>query len=172
MENRFLFSLFLGISLMGLTSISAQADEGDPFWFKYVPRGVRQTIRDHHGRQVVIEHAPSDPVLEVDVDGDQTREISAIDNQQVNVDFSGDAQVKLSGKTEKLNITGSGSATVDARDLTATEVDIDVTGSATLYVRSNQRLGVHADGSARIHVYGSPTITENDLRGGARLIQN
>src|SRR5438270_922228 len=70
--------------------------------------------------------------IDLDLDGSEHRTIRNIDNDNVTVHFSGSSHLRLKGKTHHVKIKGSGSGTIDASDLEADTVDVDVTGSSTI----------------------------------------
>ena len=76
----------------------------------------------------------------------------------VTIAASGSFDGRLSGETTYLTLDFSGSADLDAYDLTAQHVDVDTSGSADIYVTAIESLDVSARGSSDVTYRGNPRV--------------
>lgn len=85
------------------------------------------------------------------------------------IDTSGTAQLTASGTSKQLTIHVTGSATIDAAQLHAENVTIDVSGSGELDVYATGVLDVHISGSAKVRYAGNPRDVRKDISGSGTL---
>jgi len=86
-------------------------------------------------------------------------------------DISGASRVYLSGNTESLYGTISGASELRSYDVSATEVDISVSGSSTAYVRPLESIFAEASGSSVVYYKGTPTTTHFETSGNSKIIR-
>lgn len=77
------------------------------------------------------------------------------------VDASGAFDGYLGGDVRTLTLDFSGSSDLNAYDLTADSVDIDLTGAGTLYVNARDRLNVSAAGASQVTYKGNPQVSQS-----------
>ena len=79
---------------------------------------------------------------------------------------SGSATAKLGGAMEFLKISLAGSGRIDALDLMADKVEVEVLGSGTAEVHAVKSLSLMVIGSGTVRYRGSPTISRNAIGRG------
>ena len=84
-----------------------------------------------------------------------------VTTNQLSLDISGSFDGYLAGNTQSFFTDFSGSADLNAFDLFAEDVDIDVSGASTLYVRANNHLNISAAGAAKIYYKGAATVSQS-----------
>jgi len=87
------------------------------------------------------------------------------------VDISGASKVYLSGNTESLYGTISGASELRSYDVSATEVDITISGSSTAYVRPLESIFADASGNSVVYYKGTPTTTHFETSGNSKIIR-
>ncbi len=86
-------------------------------------------------------------------------------------DMSGASSLVINGNTESLYGSISGNARLNAYDLSATEVDISVSGTAKAWVKPVQAIYAEASGEARVYYRGNPPTTAFSTSGNGRIIK-
>jgi len=79
---------------------------------------------------------------------------------------SGTSTAKLGGKVERLKISLAGSGRVDALDLVADRVDIEIAGSGTAEVHAVKALDLMVIGAGTVRYRGDPTISRYAIGRG------
>ncbi len=79
---------------------------------------------------------------------------------------SGTATAKLGGKVELLKISLAGSGKINAVDLVADKVDVELLGSGTAEVHAVKSLSLLVIGAGTVRYRGSPTISRNAIGVG------
>lgn len=87
-------------------------------------------------------------------------------NYELNVSGSGDIELFGSAKYSKYRISGSGS--VKAYKFPVLEVDVNVSGSGSLFLNVEDKMKANISGSGSIHYLGYPSI-ESNISGTGRL---
>ncbi len=87
------------------------------------------------------------------------------------VDLSGNAKLTVSGTTLSLYGNISGNAALHAYDVTATEVDIEVSGNGHAYVFPQESFFVDASGESRVYYKGNPSQTNFITSGNGKIIR-
>ena len=95
--------------------------------------------------------------------------VSGIDNNNFNVKSNGTSQLILTGSTEKTSITVAGASNVDARNLIASETNLDVSGTAKARVYASKKLTVKISGSGQVVYYGKPPIINQAVFGSGKI---
>ena len=95
--------------------------------------------------------------------------VSGIDNNNFNVKSNGTSQLILTGSTEKTSITVTGASNVDARNLIASETNLDVSGTAKARVYASKKLTVKISGSGQVVYYGRPPIINQAVFGNGKI---
>lgn len=88
----------------------------------------------------------------------------------VEVELSGTSTVTLNGSTAALSGNASGAAKLNAYTATATDVDLDASGTAKVYVQVQNSLVAFASGDSRIYYKGAPARTQLEQSGTAKII--
>jgi hypothetical protein len=87
------------------------------------------------------------------------------------LDISGASKLVISGTTESLYGSVSGASQLEAYNVNATEVDIDVSGSSKAYVRPLEIFFAAASGNSRIYYKGNPVTKHFETSGNGQIIQ-
>lgn len=101
--------------------------------------------------------------------GSAAIELRGVTGDAFGLDTTGTARVTASGTAKKLTIHVSGSASIDATQLHADDVTVDVSGSAELDVYATGVLDVHISGSAKVRYGGSPREVRKSISGAGTL---
>jgi len=107
----------------------------------------------------------------VDLQGSVDRRFDGLQMEQLDVRATGSSAGAFNGRVEELRVFASGSATIDARDLAASIVTVEASGSATVYVSASSQCVLEASGSARIHLHGEGEIVREVVSGSARVLR-
>lgn len=89
--------------------------------------------------------------------------------QEFDASISGDGDIKANGTAARQYFTSSGDGYFSCFDLVGEDVDIDVSGSASLEVHATKTLNIDVSGSATIYYKGHPSITQN-VSGTATIV--
>jgi hypothetical protein len=100
----------------------------------------------------------------------KTREVRGIACRRLRVRGSGSGAAILEGRVKDLELTLSGSCSVDARELIAESVTIAVSGSAEVYAYADMDFCIDASGSAHIHLFGDGQLMDKHVSGSAKVI--
>lgn len=87
------------------------------------------------------------------------------------VEVSGASRLILHGATESLYGNISGASRLEAYGVTATEVDISVSGASKAWVRPTERFFADASGASEIYYKGNPATRHVETSGNGRVIQ-
>ncbi len=82
----------------------------------------------------------------------------------------GSGDTKLKGKAENLKINIAGSGNVDAKNLSTTNADIQITGSGDVYVKVQEKLNIKIFGSGNVYYYGEPEYLKTKSLGSGEII--
>jgi hypothetical protein len=97
--------------------------------------------------------------------GSNTIVLSEVNNDVLNLNFSGASANQLSGKTKKLNIKMSGSGNLDAKNLYAEKVKIDLYGTGMADVYPTQELNAAIYGTGTVYYSSKPQIVTKNIYG-------
>ena len=92
-----------------------------------------------------------------------------LDVQEFDASISGDGNIEVSGTATEQYFTSSGDGYFGCFDLVGEDVDINVSGKATLEVNATKTLNIDVSGSAFIYYKGKPAISQN-ISGTATII--
>jgi len=105
------------------------------------------------------------PVLsEIDVSGVIDGEVSGIDAEAFDADFSGVGSVEFSGSCGHLRADISGIGEFDARDLKCKTADVTVSGIGDASIYASEEIDISVSGIGSVDIYGSPSRV--DKNGG------
>jgi len=100
-------------------------------------------------------------VNNIDLDASSSAEIKLIfDAESINIDASSSAEITISGTTENLNADASSSAEIKARRLIAQHVRADASSAADIDVCAEKSIVANASSAADINYYGNPQSTK------------
>jgi len=111
------------------------------------------------------------PNVVLNLTGSESRNVQVNNATTVKIRFHGSSDLTIQGNATSVEISGYGSADVDARDLQAGSVDISAGGSSTIRASASSTFDIDATGSATIYLYGTGTIASQNVTGSARVIR-
>jgi Putative auto-transporter adhesin, head GIN domain len=91
-----------------------------------------------------------------------------INADKVNLDCSGASRIKLNGKTSKFNFDVSGASNVDGFNLTARDVDAELSGASSVKISASKTLNVEASGASSLRYRGQPSV-RSDVSGASSV---
>ncbi|WP_196159423.1 head GIN domain-containing protein [Reinekea sp. G2M2-21] len=77
------------------------------------------------------------------------------------IDASGSFDGYLSGEVNTLKVDFSGSSDLNADDLKAKDVDIDISGAGTAYIHATETLTISAAGAVKVVYSGNPVVSQS-----------
>ncbi len=89
----------------------------------------------------------------------------------VSVDLSGASKLQVLGTTEDLHGNISGASELQAYGLTATEVDISVSGASKAYVVALTNIFAEVTGASHLYYKGNPVKKVFQTSGASKVIQ-
>lgn len=98
--------------------------------------------------------------LSIDASGSSDIDLSVI-TDTLSIDASGSFDGYLAGQTQQLLLEFSGSSDLNAYDLDAKIVDIDISGASTTFVRASEQLNVSAAGASSVTYKGNPRLSHS-----------
>lgn len=108
--------------------------------------------------------------VEVNVSG--AGEVSGqLDAEEISGEVSGAGEVMLEGSATKMKLEASGAGKVGTSDYTVQDAELQLSGGAAAELRVTGTLNVEASGGARLDYYGSPTLGDMNVSGGAEVNQ-
>jgi hypothetical protein len=81
--------------------------------------------------------------------------------EKITVDASGAFDGYLAGESDTLMLDFSGASDLNAYDLKANVIDIDISGAGTAYVNASESLNVSATGASHVSYRGSPRVSQS-----------
>lgn len=123
-----------------------------------------RSIRDYHLR---IEITAED-IRRLELNGAGVVELTGVDNERLEVDLSGAAQVTVGGRTGRFKLTLDGIGSLTAGALAAREVEVRISGIGSAEVHALEKLDVSISGGGTVSYRGEPEITRN-ISGLGRL---
>ncbi len=107
---------------------------------------------------------------EVDLDLSGASSISLeVKAPKIDIDLSGASNVTLQGETRDLSIEGSGSIDVEALDLLAENVRVDISGASSVKTYASVKLDAELSGASKIRYKGNAVL--NSRTSGASSIK-
>lgn len=88
-----------------------------------------------------------------------------IDSKEFLIDLSGAGTIDLFGKTDYLRVNLSGAGNLNARDLFANHVRINVSGASDAEVQAHKSLKAEVSGVGNIDYYGNPKDITTNVSG-------
>jgi len=84
-----------------------------------------------------------------------------LEAKSLKIDLSGASECDFRGKVDELRVTLSGAGDIDALDLIANKVDIDMSGAGGARVYAREKLEVSISGVGSVRYRGDPEIHKN-----------
>jgi len=99
--------------------------------------------------------------IEIELSGDADFNAD-IETKMVVIDMSGGAELKIRGDAEEMDAEVSGVATLNADDLDVKVVTLDASGASNSKVYADDQLTVEASGESRVEYRGTNDVTINE----------
>jgi len=90
-----------------------------------------------------------------------------IRSPKVTADCSGSGDVQLKGETKDLSVSGSGSTSINSKDMMAENVDVEISGSGDADVYASVKLNVDISGSADVKYRGNAAVKQSISGSGS-----
>ena len=115
-----------------------------------------------------VDLALSVPSLKMDCSGATDANLD-LTVTKLAIDCSGAGVLEIKGTTEELVFEGSGATSLDAKELQATRVKVDVSGTGSAEVWATTELDADVSGTSSVRYKGSPTNIKSDKSGLASI---
>ncbi|HYS11917.1 MAG TPA: head GIN domain-containing protein [Burkholderiaceae bacterium] len=131
------------------------------------------SLRSFVSRTTMKVTVESPPLRGLTVSGNAKATANALTGPNFAFAGSGSSTAKLGGSIDSLKISLAGAGRVDALDLTAESVEVEVLGSGTAEVHAVKTLSLMVIGSGTLRYRGNPKVSRNAIgRGRVEQIKN
>ncbi len=134
---------------------------------------VAVTFDDNLIDRVVTRVSGDTLVLELDgtfnLMGSGDRLITVTMNTLQSLESSGATDVEMSGTASSYRLEVSGASDVDAVDLAATDVDVDISGASGVKLSADGVVSGSVSGASNLRVHGDPTSVQVDSSGASNV---
>lgn len=134
---------------------------------------VAVTFDDNLIDRVVTRVSGDTLVLELagtfNLTGNGDRLITVTMNTLQSLESSGATDVEMSGTVSSYRLEVSGASDVDAVDLTAADVDVDISGASGVKLSANGVVSGSVSGASNLRVHGDPTSVQVDSSGASNV---
>jgi putative autotransporter adhesin-like protein len=152
------FSVVLTGSPEEMGRVEARVENGD-----LVLDQRRPTRGERRWRHQGVTAAVTLPALsKIDVSGIIDGDLSGIDAEEFNADFSGVGSIELSGSCGHLRANVSGIGEFDARELKCKTADVSVSGIGDASVYASDGIDITVSGIGSVNIYGSPSRVDKN----------
>ncbi len=108
-------------------------------------------------------------LVSLSTSGATQTEVTGLNGHSFDVASTGEAKLVLAGKTDNASYAMSGAAQLDARNLQAEAVSLDMTSEAKAEVYASKKLSVKISGEGNVTYYGSPPIVDQAVFGSGKI---
>jgi hypothetical protein len=126
-------------------------------------------VRNTGSGGIQLDVASAD-VLDVDDTGSGAVRVDGISVGFVDARGSGSGGITLSGVTDTVELTSTGSGGIDGRDLEAFDAVVRVTGSGGIRVNASESIEVNITGSGGVEVFGDPAVHDESVSGSGGVV--
>lgn len=105
--------------------------------------------------------------LAIDVSGASNIDLD-INCSKLDIDASGASKIKLMGKANDLHVDMSGAGKLQSFNLTAQNVDIDISGAGNAEVNAIKKLNADISGAGKVIYKGTPQVS-HDISGAGSI---
>jgi len=131
------------------------------------------SLRSFVSRTTMKVTVESPPLRGLTVSGNAKATAGALTGPAFAFAGSGSSTAKLGGSIDSLKISLAGAGRVDALDLTAESVEVEVLGSGTAEVHAVKTLSLMVIGSGTLRYRGNPKVSRNAIgRGRVEQMKN
>jgi len=124
------------------------------------------SLRSFVSRTTMKVTVESPPLRGLAVSGNAKATAGALTGPTFAFAGSGSSTAKLGGSIDSLKISLAGAGRVDALDLTADSVEVEVLGSGTAEVHAVKTLSLMVIGSGTLRYRGNPKVSRNAIGRG------
>jgi hypothetical protein len=104
---------------------------------------------------------------EVHVSGSSSLQAADLAGAALAVKVSGAGRVRLSGRTEDLNVAVSGAGSLDAAALNAKRATVEASGAGSAFVNVSDTLDARASGAGDVRYVGAPKLASHVSGAGS-----
>lgn len=108
-------------------------------------------------------------LVQLECSGANNLNIVGIDEDQFYLEVSGACKVRLNGSVKTFKAEMSGATKLDAEDLHANNVNMDVSGASKAKVYASEVINASGSGASYIEYYGSPKSVNTDISGAGKI---
>jgi Putative auto-transporter adhesin, head GIN domain len=119
--------------------------------------------------QVHLADLLTGPALDVGLSGASMME-GEIGVDQLDLALSGSSRANLAGTTDQMRVQASGASHVDAFELQARSLDIQLSGASQGNVTVTETISAEASGASQLHSRGSPEFTKKEASGASIIV--
>jgi hypothetical protein len=114
----------------------------------------------------------TDDRLSLAVSGSGNIKLEINNAKSVDCSIAGSGKIQVSGKSETLLTSISGSGSVDAYSLYTNEVTARISGSGNAKVFANKLVDASISGSGNVHYKGAPESVQKKTAGSGRVVKS
>ena len=101
----------------------------------------------------------------IDISGVASVHATKLATKALDVTISGTGSVDLAGTVDKLRVSSAGTGSIEAKDLRAATVSVDLGGTGEAVVTATKRIDATISGTGAITVYGKPATVNKSVSG-------
>jgi hypothetical protein len=105
----------------------------------------------------------------ISVSGAADMRVDGLHGERFELAVSGASTSKLSGTIDHFEVDSSGANTLDASELHAKVVKIDVSGAGDSEVWASEQLDANVSGAGNVRYHGQPTDVQQDVSGAGSV---
>lgn len=164
LSGAFLVKVKIGNS----TDLKIESDRNLLKYIKTVVKGNTLEIsskKDLRPKKKIVIYITTPELNDVSVSGANDLFVNGLKNDEFFVNLSGAGSVNVEGETDDLQVSISGAANLNAKDLIAENVSIDISGAADAEVYANESLNATVSGVGNVVYYGNPKSINPKVSG-------
>jgi len=96
---------------------------------------------------------------------------TSLDVETLSTNVAGSGCLNFSGKAKNFSASTAGNCNINAYDLEADDVGLDITGSGTIKVMARKKLKARVSGYGNIHYQGNPENVDFKTNGSGRVFK-
>jgi len=124
---------------------------------------------DDAQKVTVVMTAPN--VTRFALDGEGSIGIAAYDQDQLELDLSGDGRLSAAGKAHKLKLSISGDGGADLAKLAAEDADVSIDGDGHATIAPTISANLNISGDGEINLASHPASVRSDVSGDGQIIE-
>jgi hypothetical protein len=118
---------------------------------------------------VIIKDSITIDDLDIELSG-ASQLSSDVDVTSLDIEISGASTIQLAGYARYYSMDVSGASSVRGYELSAENIDIDLSGASSCMITAIESLSVEASGASTVRYKGEPVILRSELSGASNLI--